>query len=481
MTRRLTVGALVLGLAAAGSARAGDWPQWLGPHRDAVWAEKGTLDKFPPGGPKVLWRKPIGSGYSGPAVVGGRIYVMDRQMKAPVPEGRAELGTLPGTERVLCLDAKTGEQIWKHEYDCPYTRISYPQGPRTTPVVEGDRVYTLGTMGDMRCLDAATGKPHWAVNFVKDSGVKAPPPADAPKGDAPKKEGGLPQPPVVYNVMPPIWGFSAHLLLDGDKLITLVGGDGGAVRAFDKKTGKEIWKALTDREVCYSPPVIAEVGGTRQLIVWTSIQLAGLNPDTGAVYWKLKYPSLPEGKKPVRPGPAVNIATPRVAGDLVFVSSAYDGCMAARLAKGKPAATVAWGSDVGPKGPDKLPTLMTTLIVKDGYLYGVNNDGAVECRKADTGELVWTDTGLFQGKEVLFASAFWVENGDKVFAVTDLGDLVVLKLSPKGYEELDRAHIIEPTFSTRGRKAVWCHPAFADRCLFTRNDREIICVSLAKG
>ncbi len=477
MSHRWTTGPL-LALALALPAGASDWPQWLGPNRDAVWPEKGTIDKFPEGGPKVLWRQPIGSGFAGPAVVGGKLYVMDRQAKQPVPEGKASLGTLPGAERVLCLDAKTGEQIWKHEYDCPYVRVSYPQGPRTTPVVEGNRVYTLGTMGDLQCLDADTGKPIWAKNFVKDSGVKAP-------EEAAKKDDdvipGLPKPPVVYNVMPPLWGYSAHLLSEGDKLITLVGGDGGAVRAFDKKTGKEVWKALTDREVCYAPPVIAEAGGKRQVIAWTSLQLAGLNPQTGEVYWKLKFPNLPEGKKPERPGPAVNIATPRVAGDMVFVSSAYDGCMAARLAKDKPAAAVAWGSSVGPKGPDKLPTLMTSLLVLDGHLYGVNNDGEIECRKAATGELVWSDPGLFLGKKVDFASAFWVTNGDKVFALTDLGDLVVLKLSPKGYEELDRAHVIDTTLSTRGRKAVWCHPAFAGRCLFTRNDKEIICVSLAKS
>jgi outer membrane protein assembly factor BamB len=477
MSRRWIAGpvlALVLGAPAAAS----DWPQWLGPNRDGVWAEKGTLDKFPEGGPKVLWRQPIGSGFAGPAVVGGRVYVMDRKAKAPVPKGAASLGTLPGIERVLCLDAKTGEPIWKHEYDCPYTRISYPEGPRTTPVVEGNRVYTLGTMGDLLCLDAATGRPVWAKNFVRESGEKPKKPGEETRKTDDDK---LPLPPVVYNVMPPIWGYSSHLLLHGDKLVTLVGGDGGAVRAFDKKTGKELWKALTDREVCYAPTVLARAGGTTQLIAWTSRQLAGLNPDTGAVYWKLKFPNLPEGKEPNRPGPAVNIATPKVAGDMVFVSSAYDGCMAVRLAKDRPAAAVAWGSKVTPKGPETLPTLMTTLLVRDGHLFGVNNDGEVECRKADTGELVWKDAAMFGEKKPLFASAFWVENGDKLFVVTDLGDLVVCKLTLKGYEELDRAHVIEPDLSTRGRKAVWCHPAFADGCLITRNGKEIICVSLAKG
>ena len=477
MSCRWIAGPLVA-LAVGTPATAADWPQWLGPNRDGVWVETGTLDKFPDGGPKVLWRKPIGSGYAGPAVVGGKVYVLDRRAKGPAPKGAGALGTLPGTERVLCLDAKSGKELWAHEYDCPYTRISYPEGPRTTPVVEGKFVYTLGTMGDMLCLDADTGKPVWSKNFVKESGEKPKKPEAKPKKS---DDEGLPPPPVVYNVMPPIWGFSSHLLVHGDKLITLVGGDGGAVRAFDKKTGKELWKALTDREVCYAPTVFAEAGGRKQLVAWTSRQIAGLNPDTGEVYWRLKFPDLPEGKDPVRPGPAVNIATPKVAGDMVYVSSAYDGCMAVRLAKDKPAASVAWGSKVTPKGPETLPTLMTTMLVRDGHLFGVNNDGEVECRKATSGELVWKDDALFGEKKPLFASAFWVENGDKVFAVTDLGDLVVCRLTAKGYEELGRAHIIEPDLSTRGRKAVWCHPAFADKCLITRNGKEIICVSLAKG
>src|SRR5687768_3681058 len=155
-------------------APADDWPQWLGPKRDAVWRETGTLDKLPAGGPKVLWRKPLKGGYSGPAVAGGKLYVMDRVHAKPIPMGKAALGLLQGSERVVCFDAKTGDQLWAHEYDCPYFAISYPEGPRTTPVVEGDRVYSLGTMGDMRCLDTANGSLIWETNFPKASGVKDP-------------------------------------------------------------------------------------------------------------------------------------------------------------------------------------------------------------------------------------------------------------------------------------------------------------------
>ncbi len=193
-------------LAAAGPAAADDWPQWLGPQRDGVWREKGILDKFPAGGPKILWRKPIGQGYSGPAVAGGRVYVMDRQ----------KLGA--GTERVLCLNAADGALVWKHEYACTYGKIGFPTGPRTTPLIHGGKVYMLGTMGDLFCLDAATGKPLWHRNFVKD--LKAP---------------------------VPLWGWSAHPLLVGDKLICTVGTNGCGAVAFDAGTGRELWRCSPPR------------------------------------------------------------------------------------------------------------------------------------------------------------------------------------------------------------------------------------------
>lgn len=149
------------------AVRGDDWPQWLGPKRDGVWREKGILDKFPPGGPKVLWRTPVGGGYAGPAVADGKVYLMDRQLARGVknPDNQFSKPRLEGSERVLCLDAANGKQIWKHEYPCLY-RISYPTGPRTTPVVAGGKVYTLGAMGDLFCwvfraaLFAATGLSH---------------------------------------------------------------------------------------------------------------------------------------------------------------------------------------------------------------------------------------------------------------------------------------------------------------------------------
>jgi hypothetical protein len=184
-----------------GTSRADDWPAWLGPKRDAVWRETGILDKFPAGGPKIRWRKPIGGGYAGPAVADGRVYVTQLAKGAENPKNPFLRDTVAGTERVVCFNEADGNLLWTHEYPCPY-QISYAAGPRTTPTVADGKVYTLGAMGDLFCLDAKTGKALWSKDFKKDYGIK-----------------------------PPTWGWSAHPLLDGDKLICVVGGKGSTAVA----------------------------------------------------------------------------------------------------------------------------------------------------------------------------------------------------------------------------------------------------------
>lgn len=447
LSMRLLFPGLLIALGSA-SLFAADWPQWLGPNRDGVWNEQGILETLPKEGPKVLWRKPINPGYSGAAVVGERIYVMDRVKKDPAPNGGKPAGQ-PGNERVLCLDMKTGDTIWTHEYDCVYKGVDRPMGPRTTATADGDHVYTLGTMGDLCCLETKTGKPVWTKSFVKD-----------------------------YSAKPPVWGFSAHLLIEKDLVIALVGGEGKAVVAFDKKTGQEKWTALTTEDVGYAAPVIAEAAGIRQLIVWLSDALAGLDPATGKVLWRHRHPE--QGK--VQQKPAVSIVTPKVVGDMVYVSSAYDGLLAVKLTADKPGATIAYREDVTRREADPTRFLMSSIIVRDGHLYGLIADtGAMVCADAKTGKVVWKSNDLFGGKDALFGSVFWVEQGSRLFTFTDAGDLVILKLNPTKYEEISRAHILDPIGSDRGRKVIWSHPAFSQQKMIVRNEKEIICVSLAKG
>jgi outer membrane protein assembly factor BamB len=256
-----------------------------------------------------------------------------------------------------------------------------------------------------------------------------------------------------------------------------VGGEKHAVVAFDKKTGAEGWAALSTKEIAYSPPVVVEAGGKRQLLVWVSEYVASLDPDTGAEYWRHEHPA--KGTDVQRP--AVAISTLKVVGDSVFLSNYYHGAMALKLGKDKPSAEVVWRAKNNfPKKPDTLNTVMTSLLVHDGHLYGLCMQGEMKCLKADTGEVVWADDTLLGGKPAVFGSASWVQNGEKAVCLTDTGDLVTLKLSPKGYEETSRTHLIDPTQAAGGRKVTWAHPAFAGKRLYTRNDRELICVSLAK-
>lgn len=424
------------------STSADDWPQWLGPQRDGVWRETGILEKFPPSGPEVRWRVKVGGGYSGPAVANGRVYLTDRQLATGTrnPEDPFQRGMIPGTERVLCLDEASGKVLWQHEYDCPYT-MSYPAGPRATPLVSGGKVYTLGGEGHLFCLDAGTGKVIWSRDFKKD-----------------------------YGVATPVWGFAGHPLLDGNKLICLAGGEGSVAVAFDKDSGKEIWRALKAKEPGYCPPMIYEFNGRRELILWHPESINALNPESGQMLWSEPFN--------VRSG--LSIPTPRKHGDRLFITAFYNGARMLRINSDKPA-TLWQSKKVSEKDTDTLHSIMPTPFLENGHIYGVCSYGQLRCLKIETGERVWETLRATtpDGKEARWANAFLIKNADRFFVANEKGDLIIAKLSPDGYEEISRTHLLEPTNTAGGRAVVWSHPAFANRNVYARNDQEIVCVSLA--
>ena len=423
-------------------ARADDWPQWLGPQRDGIWRETGIVRAFPAQSPPARWRTAIGAGYSGPAVAGGRVFVTDRVVapKSSNPANPFERGKIPGTERILCLNEVDGQVLWKHEYDCSYD-VSYPAGPRATPTVREGKVYTLGTEGHLFCLDIKSGAIIWSREF--------------------KKQFGIPT---------PLWGFSAHPLIDGRKLICLAGGEGSTAVAFDKDTGKEIWRALSAKEPGYCPPMIVQSGQQRQLIVWHPESINALDPETGRLLWTQPYTA--------RMG--LTVSTPRQRGELLFFTSFYNGPMMLRLDPEKPAASVVWrGKSNSERNTDGLHSIISTPFFEDGYLYGVCSYGQLRCLKAATGERLWETFAATTGKEARWANAFLVKNGDLFFLANERGDLILARLSPERYEEIGRIHLLDPTNTAAGRDVVWSHPAFANRCVFARNDKEIVCVSLA--
>jgi outer membrane protein assembly factor BamB len=438
--------------------RADDWPQWLGPNRDGVWREKDLLEKFPKGGPNILWDADVSEGYSGPAVTDGRVFLTDRVRGkgSPNPKGGFDPGKFAGGERVLCFDEKSGKELWKYEYECTY-QVSYAAGPRTTPIISGDKVYTLGTMGDLVCLTVKDGKKVWSKKLTKEFDVKT-----------------------------PQWGFAGHPLIDGNRLICLVGGNGSVVVAFDKDTGKVLWKKLSAVEPGYAPPVIYTFGGKRELILWDAQSVNGLDPETGKLYWTQPFGSEPvPGQLPqVKAG--MSIPTPRKLEDnKLFLSCFYDGSLMLKLDNDKP--TVLWKRTkkvVDPKPPttEQLHCVMSTPVFRDGYLYGVCSYGELRCLDASTGARKWETLAATGGESTRWGNAFIIQLGegsDRYLLFNEQGDLIICRLTPEKYEEISRAHILEPTNTMAGRNVVWSFPACADRCVFARNDRKLVCVSMA--
>ena len=431
-------------LAAAGLLAADDWPQWRGVERDGVWRETGIVKELPKK-LSFLWRAPVGMGYAGPAVAAGRVYLMDRVLgdgeKNPAnPFSKRQVG---GSERILCLDAANGKLLWKHSYPAKYT-VSYPYGPRTTPAVSGGKVYCLGAMGDLFCMDAGTGKMLWSKQCARE-----------------------------FKAEINTWGFSAAPLVDGKKLIMLVGGKPGAcVVAFDKDTGKELWRALEDDDPGYAPPVIFKAGGKRQLIIWTPTKLASLDPESGREYWRQAF-KVQSGLS--IPTPIYDPGTRRL-----LVTSFYNGSLMMGLDPKRPGANLLWkgtSSSELPKNTDGLHSIMCTPVFKGGHIYGVGSYGELRCLDASSGKRIWATTEATGADR--WWNAFIIRHEDRYFIPNEQGDLIIANLSPGGYKELSRARLIEPTRPVRRRKVVWSHPAFALKCIFARNDKELVCASLA--
>lgn len=425
-------------------AYADNWPQWLGPDRASVWHEAGVVDTIPDDGLPVLWRIPVEGGYSGPAVVGSRVYLTDYEQTggelANDPNGRTELS---GRERVLCFDATNGSLLWKHEYDCPYS-LSYASGPRCTPTVDADRVYTLGAEGHLFCFQAETGAVLWEKDFKRD-----------------------------YAAPTPIWGFCGHPLIDGDQLICVVGGEGSVVVSFEKTTGRELWRQGTASEAGYCPPTIITAGGVRQLLIWDADKLSALAPETGTPLWS----------QPLQPGYGMAITAPRAAktaqGHVLFASGIGRVGALFLLDEERPAARVLWRGE--PK--TAVYSANATPFIEGNTLYGCDCEtGYLTAVDLNTGERLWETLEPTMGTERRgrHGTAFLVRRGDRTWLMSETGDLIVAKLSPTGYQELSRMHLLEPTNECFGREVVWSHPAFANRCIYARNDKELICVSAAE-
>lgn len=425
---------LILAGSLVAQVQADDWPGWMGKNRDNRWAAENILTKFPANGPRVVWRSPVAGGYSGPAVAGDRVFVTDFVSGGDAKVDNFDRKALEGQERVLCLDAKTGKEIWQHSYKVTYA-ISYPAGPRCTPIVNEGRLYTLGAEGKLICFAPSSGEVIWQRELTKD-----------------------------YNTKSALWGYAAHPLVDGNKLICVVGGEGSHTVAFDKATGKELWKYGTAPEQGYSPPTIIKAGGVRQLILANPSAVNAVDPETGKQLWTVPY-SATSGSI---------IMSPIVVGEYLFVGGYSNHNLLLKLQSD--------GAGVTEIARDKTKRFVSPVNVQpfvDGdTVYGMDQKGDLVAFGLPDGEHLWTSTDIIGGRSAGSETAFLVKNKELFYLFNERGELVIAKLSPSGAEVIDRAKIIEPTNNAFGRKVVWCAPAFAGTQMFVRNDTECICVEL---
>ncbi len=423
--------ALIALLAGAGvnALNADDWPQWRGNLRDGIWREEGLVTRIPADGLKVRWRTRIGQGYSGPAVADGKVFLTERRRE-------------PDRERVVCFREDDGAVLWAHEYRCEYADMEYGNGPRTTPTVREGRVYTLGTKGHLYCFDASGGAVIWKKDLVAELGARE-----------------------------PRYGVSAAPIVVDDFLIVCGGAENdGSVVAFDRFNGEERWRAIDDKPA-YSAPILIERGGARQLIVWTAQHINSLDPKTGRIFWQSEFKTTFD--------PAQATATPVLRDDRLLCLAGWGrGSVMFRLDGEKPAATILWKTRRHP-----TTTLSTPWFPGAKHFYATLNNGSLACLDAGNGDEVWSTqeaTGERMGTAHLIPVGAGSDGGGRVFLFNQKGQLILANLSPDGYEETGRCLLVEATAAYRPQGPVaWAHPAFANRRVFARNDRDLVCASLA--
>jgi outer membrane protein assembly factor BamB len=391
------------------AALAADWPQFLGPERNGTSTEAGLLQSWDEKGPPVLWQKNIGEGYSSPVVAGKRLIVFHR---------------VGDEEIVECLDAANGKELWKHHEATNYRDpLGKGDGPRSTPLIAGERVYTLSPGGRLLCLKLMNGEKVWQRELLKD-----------------------------YNVPRSYFGVGTSPILDGGKLMINVGGRDAGIVAFDKDSGKEAWKATPDG-ASYSSPVAADIDGVRHVVFFTRQGIVSLDPTNGSVRFSKRWRS--------RMDASVNAATPVVVGDCLFFTACYEtGAILVRAKKD--GVEELWSND------RSLSCHFSTPIYHEGFLYGF--DGRQEsgtefrCIDAKTGRVHWSKEG--------FGSGSMIRADNNLIVLSENGELVLVECKSDKYREKARAAVLTEPCRT--------HLALANGRLYARDNRKLVCWKVKK-
>ncbi len=390
-----------------------EWPRWRGLRGDGTWNGPKLATPWPKQGLSPAWTRELGGGYGGVSVAAGRVYVMDRQRE---PQS---------IERVLCFEGVTGKPLWTHHYPVDYQGVAYDNGPRCTPTVHSNRVYTLGAVGHLTCLDAASGEVYWSKNLAKDRAARI-----------------------------PLWGLSASPLIFEQLVIVHAGLEpDGCYAAFDLITGEERWHSLPEA-AGYATPILIERNGSTELVGWTPNHVRGLKPKTGELLWSIPFE--------VNYGTA--IADPIFHDGLVLVSSYYDGTKAIRLGATPGEADVAW------EDRRNLRALMAQPLYRDGHVYLIDKRHGLTCLELKTGKKLWDDQNQLTPKgRNPQATLVWLNAEDRAIVLNSDGDLILARFNPQGPAEEARANIIDQT---------WAHPAYAGNCVYARSDTKLVCVVL---
>lgn len=360
-----------------------DWPQFLGPKRNGVYGGPAISGSWPAAGPSILWRKPVGEGFSGAVVQAGRLILFHR---------------LQSRERVECLEVQTGRTQWQYDYPTNYRDdFGFDGGPRATPSVWEGKVYTFGAQGVLHCLELESGRKVWSVKTHEKFGVR--------KG---------------------FFGAACSPLVEDGRLFLNVGGrEQAGLVAFDARTGRVLWTA-TDDEASYSSPAMATLDGRRQVLFLTRAGLVSADPKSGEVLFRFGWRA--------RSRASVNAATPLAAGPSIFLSASYrTGAVQLRV-KGTELETV-WSSD------ESLSNHYSTSVIRGDHLFGFHGrqeyGQSLRCVVLKTGRVLWSRDGVGAGTVSLA--------GDRLVVLKEDGELLLVAASPRAFRLIAKARILAPT------------------------------------